>query len=295
MTRGVESTAAPAAAREAHGGADLEVNARIALRLEDVARVLRSQGADRFRVRAYQRAADELRRLNRPIDEIWRQQGLEGLRALPTVGDTIAHAIRDLLTHGRLAMLDRLRGESDPVEVLASVPAIGRVFARRLHEEMGIDTLEELEAAAYDGRLQHVAGFGEKRLAAVRDSLAQRLGRVRPAATNGSKVPIAELLDVDREYREKAAAGALPTIAPRRMNPTHEAWLPVLHTRRGRRQYTVLFSNTPRAHQAGKTRDWVVLYHDSGAGERQHTVLTASRGTNAGKRIVAGREAECVE
>lgn len=274
---------------------DLDVNARVAARLEEVGRVLRSQGADRFRVRAYLRAAEELRRLGRPIDEIWRTEGLDGLRRLPGIGDTIAHAIRDVLTHGRLAMLDRLRGEADPLDVLASVPGVGRVFARRLHEVLGIDSLEDLETAAYDGRLEHVVGFGEKRLLAVRDSLAQRLGRVRPAARNGGQVPVSELLDVDREYREKAAIGALPTIAPRRMNPTHEAWLPVLHTRRGKRQYTALFSNTPRAHQAGRTRDWVVLYHDSGTGERQHTVLTASRGACTGRRIVAGREAESAE
>jgi hypothetical protein len=47
-----------------------------------------------------------------------------------------------------------------------------------------------------------------------------------------------ELLDVDREYREKAAAGQLRSIAPRRFNPSGEAWLPVLHTQRRERHYT---------------------------------------------------------
>jgi hypothetical protein len=62
-----------------------------------------------------------------------------------------------------------------------------------------------------------------------------------------SKSCLTELLDVDREYREKAAAGTLRLIAPRRFNPTGEAWLPVLHTRRGQRRYTALFSNTARS------------------------------------------------
>ena len=65
--------------------------------------------------------------------------------------------------------------------------------------------------------------------------------------------PVAELLDVDRAYRTAAAAGELRRIAPRRMNPEAEAWLPVLHTERGSRHYTVLFSNTPRAHRLGRT------------------------------------------
>jgi putative hydrolase len=105
---------------------------------------------------------------------------------------------------------------------------------------------------------------------------------------------VAELLDVDREYREKAAAGQLERIAPRRFNPTGEAWLPVLHTRRGTRRYTALFSNTARAHDAGTTRDWVVLYHDDGLGEGRHTVITAAFGPLRGRRVVAGRETECL-
>lgn len=269
------------------------INEQVAGRLEEVARVLRDQGADPFRCRAYLHAATELRRLDRPVDAIWRERGLEGLLELPGVGQTIARGIRDLLTHGRLAMLDRLRGVADPVDILSSVPGIGRVLAHRLHEEMGIDTLEQLEAAAHDGRLEHIAGFGEKRLAGIRDSLAHRLGRVRIPASGGAAVPVAELLDVDREYRDKATAGTLPTIAPRRFNPKHEAWLPILHTQRGGRHYTALFSNTARAHRLGTTRDWVVLYLDDGAGERQHTVLSATRGPLAGRRVVAGRENEC--
>jgi putative hydrolase len=105
---------------------------------------------------------------------------------------------------------------------------------------------------------------------------------------------VVELLDVDREYRENVAAGRLQRIAPRRFNPRGESWLPILHTRRGRRRYTALFSNTARAHRAGKTRDWVVLYSDNGLGENRHTVITAAFGPLRGRRVVAGREAECI-
>jgi hypothetical protein len=218
---------------------------------------------------------------------------MAGLKALPTVGPTIARAVRDLVVTGRLPMLERLRGESDPVEVLASVPGIGIVLAERLHDEMGLDTLADLEAAAHDGRLETIAGFGEKRLAGIRDSLAHRLERVRISATDGPPLPVSELLDVDREYRELAEAGRLQLIAPRRFNPERKRWLPILHTTRGDRQYTALYSNTAHAHQAGKTHDWVVLYSSDAGRERPHTVFTATRGRLNGKRVVAGREAEC--
>ncbi len=269
------------------------VNLDVAGRLEEAAVLLRDQGSDPYRVRAYLRAAEAVRGLPQPIDDLFRAEGLDGLERLPRVGVSIARAIRELLIHGRLPMLDRLRGEADPVALLSSVPGIGRVFAQRLHHELGIETLADLEAAAHDGRLAHVAGFGAKRLAGVRDSLAQRLGRVGVRLAVGAPPAVTELLDVDREYREKATAGQLQMIAPRRFNPCREAWLPVLHTRRGGRRYTALFSNTAHAHRAGKTKDWVVLYADNGHGESRHTVITVGFGPLSGRRVVAGREDEC--
>ncbi len=271
-------------------------NTEIARRLEEVAWLLNEQGANPYRVQAYRHVAETVRRLDRPVTELLQHEGTEGLRRLPGIGESLARSIRELVLTGRLPILDRLRGEVDPVSLLASVPGIGTVLAERLHHDLGIDTLEELETAAHDGRLTNIAGIGEKRLAGIMDSLATRLGRMRvpvrlPAA---AEPPVAELLDVDREYREKAAAGQLRSIAPRRFNPSGEAWLPVLHTQRGARHYTVLFSNTARAHQLGKTHDWVVLYYDGGRGEQQCTVITSQRGPLTGKRIVRGREGECI-
>ncbi len=262
----------------------IQVNDDVAGKLEEVARLLDEQRADHFRVRAYGLAAQTIRQLDRPVTEILTTAGLAGLEALPHVGETTSRAIRDLLTRGRLAMLDRLRGEGDPVALLASVPGIGRRTAERLHHDLGISTLEDLEAAAHDGRLRRLAGFGTKRLAGISDSLAYRLQRVRPPApVQPTRSPSqAEVLDVDREYREKALAGMLPLIAPRRFNPDRAAWLPILHTTRGARHYTALFSNTARAHRLGKSRDWVVIYWDGSDGEHQCTVITAERGSLRG-------------
>jgi hypothetical protein len=269
-------------------------NAAVAARLDELAALLESQGANPFRVEAYRRAADLVRRLERPVGEILGAEGIDGLERLPAIGTTIARAIRDLVETGRLPMLDRLRGESDAVTLLTSVPGIGRTLAERLHHDHRIDTLEELEAAAHDGRLAAMRSFGEKRLRGVREALATRLARVPRSATVAQEPPVEDLLRVDREYRTKAAAGTLRTIAPRRFNPRREAWLPILHTMHGDRHYTALFSNTARAHELRKTRDWVVIYVDGGRGERQYTVVTASRGPLDGKRVVRGREPECL-
>jgi DNA polymerase (family X) len=270
-------------------------NAQIAARFEEVAEVLADQDANPYRVSAYRRAARIIREWPGSISGLARQKGVEALTELPGIGEHLAHAIYQLVTLGRLPMLDRLRGESDPVELFESVLGIGRKTAQRIHDELGIHTLEELEIAAHDGRLERL-GIGQKRLMGLRDALAGRLGRVnRSRVVEGAPFPnVAEILDVDRQYREAASRKSLPKIAPRRFNPSHEAWLPILHTVRGDRHYTALYSNTARAHELGRTRDWLVLYFDGGGTERQCTVITAERGQLRGRRIVRGREDECL-
>jgi DNA polymerase (family X) len=273
------------------------VNVSVADRLDEVAQILEEQRANVFRVGAYRRAAAMLRGLTQPIDQIVKTEGVEGLQKLPGIGETLARFIHQLVMTGRLPMLDRLRGESDPIALLRTVPGIGKVMAERLHDQLGIEGLEELEIAAHDGRLAGITGLGSKRIAGIRDSLAARLGRVRIQRTywQANRPPVSEVLDVDAEYRRRAASGELPKIAPRRFNPGHRRWLPILHTVRNERHYTAVFSNTPRAHQLHRTSDWVVIYYDGTGGERQCTVITSTYGPFSGRRIIRGREPECME
>jgi DNA polymerase (family 10) len=181
--------------------------------------------------------------------------------------------------------------------VLATVPGIGPVLAGRIYDGLGVETLEELETAAYDGRLAQVEGFGPKRVQGVRESLEGRLGRRTGRAQRGGRgdnePAVDVLLDQDREYREKAAQDKLPRITPRRFNPGGEAWLPVLHSERDGKHYSLLCSNTARAHELGTTHDWVVIYRDDRDGGGQWTVVTSNQGPLAGKRVVRGREREC--
>ena len=242
------------------------VNEAVARQLEETGRLLAARKDNPFRAAAYVRAARTVRGLDRSVASIFAAEGIDGLDRLPGIGEAIARAIRDLLLIGRIPMLDRLRGDADPEALLATVPGVGRRFARRLDRDFHIHTLEDLETAAHDGRLARMPGFGEKRVAGIRDALAGRLARMRvPAPAAAPEPSVAELLDVDREYREGAAAGTIPRIAPRRFNPKHERWLPVLHTSRGARRYTALFSNTARAHELGRTRSWVVVYFEADA------------------------------
>lgn len=270
-------------------------NLAIAGNLRELGDIIEVQGAEHFRVQAYRAAADTIVSLDQPLARIFEEGGIKALVEMPAIGASIAGAIAEMITTGRWAQLERLRGVVDPEALFRTVPGIGRGLADRIHEQLHIDNLEALENAAYDGQLATVHGMGPRRIDVVRAALGERLGRRRIRRTaSAPPPPISNILSVDREYREKAAAGALKTIAPKRFNPSGEAWLPVLHTHRSDWSYTALFSNTRRAHDLNRTSDWVIIYYESDhAAEGQCTVVTEFRGPLRGARVVRGREAEC--
>ncbi len=271
-------------------------NEQIAQQLERIAELLEGQDANPFRIQAYRRAAETLRGLDEPAHAILAREGIAGLERLPNIGERLARSIEQYVVGGGIALLEHLQGAANYQRVLATVPGIGPKFAGRIYDELGVETLEELETAAYDGRLAQVEGFGNKRLRGVREALAGRLGSRRGGTAQrqaGDQPAVEVLLDLDREYREKAEQNRLPRIAPRRFNPNGEAWLPVLNVERDGKRYSLLFSNTARAHELGTTHDWVVIYRDDRDGGGQWTVVTVSQGPLKGKRAVRGREREC--
>jgi putative hydrolase len=274
----------------------MPLNQRIADKLREAAALLAQQGANPFRVQAYRRAADTLVRLQIDVCDLFVREGLEGLLALPAIGHSIAGAIAEILRTGRWNQLERLRGTLDPEHLFQTIPGVGPQLAHHIHEALHVDTLEALEIAAHDGRLEAVPGIGPRRAAILRATLAAILGRSRAQRTPSLQEPsVTILLEVDREYSEEAQAGNLHTIAPRRFNPEGKAWLPVLHTRRDGWHFTLLYSNTARAHALGRTTDWVVIYFyaDDDHREGQRTVVTETHGALRDRRVVRGREVEC--
>lgn len=279
-------------------------NDEIANVLDRIADILETQDANTHRVRAYRNGAASVRGAAQAVAGWVRRGNQKALRDLPSVGEGLASVITDFVNTGKSSLLDNLQTQTSPQDVISQLPVIGKTLAQRVVDELKINSLEELEQAAHDGRLSHVEGFGPKRVEAVKMSLAGLLSgaaqrhsaRVIPGEVEEEKedTPDVEmLLEVDAGYRRKAEAGQLKTIAPKRLNPSGEAWLPVLRAKRGPWNFTALFSNTARAHELGATHDWVVIYFEQGGRERQVTVVTANSGPLQGKRVVRGHEAEC--
>jgi hypothetical protein len=271
-------------------------NDQIAHALEEAADLLEAQQSNPFRVRAFRRAAQTVLETPESISDLARNVGPAALQRLPGIGEGLAGIIGDYVRTGSHHLRYRDLADSAAAQLLTALPGIGGVLARRIVEELHIDTIEELETAIYDGRLEKVEGFGARRTAALRQMINSMLGgrlqrRSRALARyyRADLPPVDLLLKIDEEYRRRAFEGTLPLTAPRRMNPMRVAWLPILTLEEGGWKFRAMFSNTPQAHALGKTRDWVVIFAQRAGEVHQCTVVTETRGPREGQRVVRGR------
>ncbi|MCD6262906.1 DNA polymerase/3'-5' exonuclease PolX, partial [Candidatus Bathyarchaeota archaeon] len=135
------------------------MNLEVARALREIADFFAVKG-DRFRSRAYRRAAQRIESLTEDIREVHARGEL---RSIPGVGESIARVVEELITTGRCRLLEELR-ESMPggIHELMEIEGIGPKTALLLHRKLGITTLEELETAVREGRLRTLRGFGPK-------------------------------------------------------------------------------------------------------------------------------------
>ena len=248
-------------------------NEAIAQKLSEYADYLEGEESNVHRVRAYRRAAQTIRELERPAADILAEKGRAGLDELPGVGASLAYTIEGLVRTGEFRTLRPAGGHIDPERLLTSLPGVGPQLARVLHERLGVSSLEQLERAAHDGRLAQ-AGVGPKRLRGLIDALAGRLARSRLPEPVRGEPPVDELLAVDSDYHRQAETDTLRLVTPRRFNPDNEPWLPLYITDRGGWRFRALFSNTALAHRLNRTRDWVVISFHDGFTSGQRTVVT---------------------
>ena len=160
-----------------------------------------------YRVQAYLQASAMLRDLDTPAVELYGLGGREALTELPGIGVALAQHLADYIERGRIGLRDRLLASDDPAALLATVPGIGDALAARLVES-GIRTLTDLERASHDGRLAEMAGFGPRRLEAVRlqlNSILNRSARKRARRVRRQMARISAL----RHHREEAEASEI--------------------------------------------------------------------------------------
>jgi DNA polymerase (family X) len=135
-------------------------NAEIAAALRELGVLYALDGADRFRVNAYQEAARTA--ADSPVS--LEQLAEEGrLTELPGFGETMAQKVETLIETGSIPSAEKLKKKFPATLVeVTRVPGLGAKTARRIYDEVGVENLMQLKQAAEDGRLSGIRGLGPK-------------------------------------------------------------------------------------------------------------------------------------
>jgi len=154
------------------------MNADIAAVFEEIADRLELQGDNPFRIRAYRNAARTLTATTRDVRDILEKTG--ELPKMPGIGADLAAKIREIVTTGHCALLDRLRHDMpQTVTDLLQIPGLGPRRVRLLYHDLGIASVEQLDRAARDGRIRGLPGFGEKTEQHILDATRAHLNKTR--------------------------------------------------------------------------------------------------------------------
>jgi DNA polymerase (family 10) len=170
-------------------------NIEIAAALDEMADLLEIKGGQNpFRIRAYRNAVLTVQDHATPLRALVEQEA--DLTELPAIGADMAGHITELVRTGRLTRLDELAAEIPrSLVTLTRLPGVGPKRARKLWDELGVTTIDELEAAAKAGGVAELAGFGEKtqtKILAAIERYRKRQGRYR---LNEADVLVAPLLE----------------------------------------------------------------------------------------------------
>lgn len=147
-------------------------NQSIAESLGEIARMLSDLHANDYRIRAYRTASHTIRDFEQPIADVYEDEGMDGLIAIPTIGVGIAKLIVQHLRIGRMEMLEQLEGWEKAEEAFAPIPGVGAEIAHHIYDHLAITTIPELREIAKEGRLARISGLGQKRVEQIEAYLA---------------------------------------------------------------------------------------------------------------------------
>ena len=177
-------------------------NHEIARRFQQIGDILEIQGENVFKIRAYRNAVATIADLDDSLEDILARNGLS---ELPGFGEAIVGKTRDFLTTGTTALWERIKDTvPEGVVAMAAISGIGPKSAKALWDALGITSVAELKMAAKAGRVRTVAGFGEKKEAAILEAI-ERNRRLNERVPRYIALPAAE------NYARRLAA--LPEIS----------------------------------------------------------------------------------
>ena len=133
---------------------------RVAEILTEIGTLLELKGENPFKTRAYENAARTLESLTEPLEKLIAENRLSEIKG---IGEGIQKKITELVSTGKLAYYDDLKASVPPglVEML-QIPGLGPKKVKALNDKLGIETIEQLEAACQAGKIAGLDGFGDK-------------------------------------------------------------------------------------------------------------------------------------
>jgi DNA polymerase (family 10) len=146
-------------------------NVAVARVLAEIGDLLEIKGENPFKIRAYRNASDTISHTTAPVSEM----SDEDRRGLPGIGKDIAAKIAELTTTGTMRYHQELLQEFPPTILdMLHLQGVGPKTVAMLYRELGLKTLDDLEAAARDGRLRDLKGMGAKKEAQILKALEER-------------------------------------------------------------------------------------------------------------------------
>ena len=159
--------------------------------LVGIGTLLELKGENPFKTRAYENAARTIETLSEPLDKIVAEGRLGELKG---IGEALQQKITELVTTGRLQYYDDLKASIPPgLVAMLDIPGLGPKKVKLLHDELGIETVQQLEQACKDGKVGELKRFGLKTQANILEGICRR----RDYASRrllGDALPIAETL-----------------------------------------------------------------------------------------------------
>ena len=145
---------------------------QVAAVMTEIGTLLELKGENPFKTRAYHNAARTLEGLNEPLAKLVAEKRLGELKG---IGEALQEKITTLVTTGRLPYHEELKASLPPGLLgLLELQGVGPKKVKKMYDELGVDSLESLEAACKDGRVAALDGFGEKSQAKIIEAIAFR-------------------------------------------------------------------------------------------------------------------------
>jgi len=139
------------------------INQKIAKILNNISIILEIKGNDRFRIVAYERAADIIGNLTKDLKDIYKKGGIKALKQIPGVGQNIAEKIEEYIKTGKIKAYQKLiKDVPEKILILTEIPGIGAKTAYALYKNLGIDSIPKLGKAAKTGQIRKLPHFKEQ-------------------------------------------------------------------------------------------------------------------------------------